>query len=72
MFSSADDFIHAIESSGRDEQDVGRIDCNVLAPQFTRVSLRDIDDGAFQKFQHSLCGNIINSSFIHRSTAHHH
>ena len=52
--SSADDAVDAIECSGRNKQDVGRVDRDSITACTACAAIWNVDDGAFQKFQHAL------------------
>lgn len=53
-FSPADEAIQAIEGARRNEQYVRSVDCETFTTKFARIPLRDIDQRAFEHFQHSL------------------
>lgn len=58
VLTPAYDTIHSVECARSHKQDVGCVDRNTVAAQFTRVSFRNIDYRALQKLQHTLQTNL--------------
>ena len=54
MLPAGNDAVHAVESSGRNEQYVSSVDGHAVSTQLARAPLRYVNDRSLQQLQHAL------------------